>query len=63
MKCRICGCTDNNACIGVEGPCYWVEDDLCSACAEDEQPLVQLCTEGDLNHEIAFRRSEAERLL
>jgi len=29
--CRICGCTDEHAC---EGGCYWVEEDLCSACAE-----------------------------
>lgn len=29
-KCRICGCTDLNAC---EGGCHWVEEDLCSACA------------------------------
>lgn len=29
-KCRVCGCTWNNAC---EGGCYWVEDDLCSKCA------------------------------
>lgn len=27
--CRICGCTDDNAC---EGGCTWVEDDLCSNC-------------------------------
>ena len=35
-KCRICGCTDRDcrACIRKTGePCYWVEDDLCSACA------------------------------
>jgi hypothetical protein len=31
QRCRICGCTDNHACP--EG-CYWVEEDLCSACAE-----------------------------
>lgn len=30
-RCRECGCTDNNAC---EGGCYWVEDDLCSSCAD-----------------------------
>lgn len=29
--CRECGCTDDYAC---EGGCYWVEPDLCSACAE-----------------------------
>jgi len=28
-KCKVCGCTQNNAC---PGGCYWVEDDLCSAC-------------------------------
>lgn len=31
QKCRVCGCTDSNACLG---GCYWVEDDLCSKCAE-----------------------------
>lgn len=29
-SCRVCGCTDENAC---EGGCWWVEDDLCSSCA------------------------------
>lgn len=29
MKCKICGCTDDNAC---PGGCYWVEPRLCSAC-------------------------------
>jgi nucleoside 2-deoxyribosyltransferase len=28
-RCRVCGCTDDNACFG---GCYWVADDLCSAC-------------------------------
>jgi len=28
--CRVCGCTQYNAC---EGGCYWVEPDLCSKCA------------------------------
>lgn len=31
QKCRVCGCTDDNAC---PGGCYWVEEDLCSQCAE-----------------------------
>jgi chromosome partitioning protein len=34
-KCRVCGCTDDNCrpCIERTGArCYWVEDDLCSAC-------------------------------
>lgn len=28
--CRVCGCTQHNAC---PGECHWVEADLCSACA------------------------------
>jgi hypothetical protein len=31
QKCKICGCTDGQAC---EGGCSWVKFDLCSACAE-----------------------------
>lgn len=36
--CRVCGCTDINCevCIQKIGePCYWVEDNLCSACMEE----------------------------
>lgn len=32
-SCRVCGCTDLNAC---EGGCSWVDEDLCSACADEE---------------------------
>lgn len=32
--CRECGCTDQIAC---DGGCWWVEDDLCSACAHPDQ--------------------------
>jgi len=43
-KCRICGCTDDDCsgCIERTGqPCYWVDDDLCSACEgrhEEQRP-------------------------
>lgn len=30
-KCRICGCTQYNAC---DGGCYWITDDLCSQCMQ-----------------------------
>ncbi len=33
--CRVCGCTRDNAC---PGGCYWVEEDLCSACATNINP-------------------------
>jgi PRTRC genetic system protein A len=32
-RCRECGCDEEHAC---EGGCYWVEEDLCSSCAEKE---------------------------
>jgi hypothetical protein len=37
-KCRKCGCTDLDCsgCVERTGlPCFWVEPDLCSACAPD----------------------------
>lgn len=39
-RCRVCGCTDDDCrdCIEKTGePCHWVENDLCSACAEEEE--------------------------
>ena len=39
QRCRVCGCTNMNACWDpkVNHPCYWVEDDLCSACVGEQQ--------------------------
>lgn len=31
LACRVCGCTDTNAC---QGGCAWAEADLCTACEE-----------------------------
>lgn len=39
-SCRICGCHDERACLlPLGGVCWWVEDDLCSACAPDPIPF------------------------
>lgn len=35
--CRVCGCTENNACP--PDGCSWVEEDLCSACVKDKEDL------------------------
>jgi hypothetical protein len=38
-RCRVCGCTDDDCsgCIERTGePCFWIEDDLCSACSGEE---------------------------
>ena len=43
--CRVCGCSDNDCrkCIETTGePCYWVEEDLCSACAGFPPPSLVL---------------------
>lgn len=31
-RCRFCGCTHTACSRPVDGPCYWVEPDLCSNC-------------------------------
>lgn len=49
-KCRVCGCTQNNAC---EGGCHWVEEDLCSKCAENS-------AEGETAIEKLKRELESE---
>lgn len=47
--CRICGCVDDDCrqCIERTGaPCYWIEEDLCSACEEhqDKVPVEVTCS-------------------
>jgi hypothetical protein len=61
-RCRICGCTDSNACITEDGPCCWIWEDLCSACDyfpdgdddDEPQPMVELFSEVESN---AFLRN------
>jgi hypothetical protein len=36
MTCRVCGCTDENACAG---GCVWIEPGLCSICALTAEAL------------------------
>jgi hypothetical protein len=38
MKCRFCGCTENDACP--EG-CSWAEPNLCSVCALFKKGLAE----------------------
>ena len=44
--CRVCGCTERNACITDDGPCFWLgdpdRDALCSACAAAAGHVVSM---------------------
>lgn len=38
-KCKVCGCTNDNACLTERGPCWWTDEfkqDLCSACVDED---------------------------
>lgn len=37
IRCRICGCTERDACADM---CSWVEDDLCSTCHRIREQLA-----------------------
>lgn len=41
-KCRVCGCTHWNPCCDDHGNnCWWVEEDLCSACADQGEAISE----------------------
>jgi len=50
--CKVCGCTDDNACVTPEGSCHWVMKGLCSACYI-ELPPGENCFKGDVGLIIA----------
>jgi len=31
--CVVCACSEADRCVGLAGPCLWISDDRCSACA------------------------------
>src|SRR5690349_5772136 len=62
QTCRVCGCTEDKACLTTAGPCWWVEPGLCSACAaRHERALGRLGSRSPLYRMaviIAFARQE-----
>ncbi len=71
MRCRICGCTEDNACVDPCGQtCYWAGPGLCSFCAEmavqaesalmrglsDDDPQVQIYTDAEANEYLRTPR-------
>lgn len=41
-RCRACGCTDDAACVGDEGPCSWIAQDLCSECRPGKGSAIEV---------------------
>jgi hypothetical protein len=59
VRCRVCGCTERDAC---DPPCEWVEDDLCSGCAEAAEMLARW-KEGARRTNFAALMRETQRRL
>ncbi|PZP64216.1 MAG: hypothetical protein DI597_00965 [Pseudoxanthomonas spadix] len=59
--CRVCGCTETNAC---EGGCWWVEYDLCSACeqkpAAPTKPRAKRRAKPKITPNITYLKPAAE---
>lgn len=45
VKCLICGCTDDMACVTDEGSCHWIIEDgtdgVCSACEDKALEIIK----------------------
>lgn len=65
-RCRICRCTKTLGCDTPDGPCHWIAEDLCSACAGIsigqelvEERLRQVDAEGwSLAHDDTLEHGE-----
>ena len=42
QTCRVCGCWEYEPCFDVFAgdACFWIEEDLCSACQEKAEPIT-----------------------
>jgi len=60
-ECRICGCTETTPCSTPQGPCAWVEPDLCSGCYQfvEDLPAGYLETRGGLVVPESYFEKEA----
>ncbi len=57
VRCRVCGCTEEDAC---SPPCGWAEDDLCTTCATAAEALAKWMEEARRPNRAALER-EVER--
>jgi hypothetical protein len=64
LVCSECGCTDDTPCIDplTGETCYWIVGNnvpVCSACAVEPEPLVELATDHEADLFIRARRKAA----
>lgn len=65
-RCRVCGCTDHNCqqCIEKTGsPCYWVEDDLCSACVNPESNVNLSMQLGNSQVPLNIKKKDLDKIV
>lgn len=58
-RCRVCGCTEADACLH---GCCWVEEDLCSVCAVAAEALADWYRDARKIRLAALRREVTRRL-
>lgn len=52
LQCRVCGCTQYNACVdGIGEMCSWAQRDLCTFCEEVGAQIRAAYGSGSENHD------------
>lgn len=59
VRCRVCGCTEVNACFPA---CGWDEDNLCSSCAGAADELANWMARAVKPNVAALKREASARL-
>jgi hypothetical protein len=62
--CRVCGCTEDNACVvhdpqtgQIDDACLWVEADLCCACIPGASTMWQHPSPASIAHAAEIREA------
>jgi len=63
-RCRLCGCSEMDACWDEAGPCGWAAPGLCSVCVADPVRFVRECAElaAWLEQQLPEARTICDRL-
>ncbi len=61
LTCRVCGCTEANPCETANGPCHWVDDELCSECEGRRNDLWEALVELAVASEYTVELAEGSR--